>query len=99
MVLPSKCIKNVVLSTLCETEYGFYTLNYFQILFTILGAYSTFKLGKLLYSYTIGKLAALLFYSCFSIIMINQDVRTDTILIGITVFSEFIFLMNKFIES
>lgn len=58
-----------------------------SFLFTILGAYSTFKLGKLLYSHNIGKLAALLFYSCFSIIMINQDVRTDTILVGATVFS------------
>ena len=58
-----------------------------SFLFTILGTYSTYKLGKLLYSSQIGKLSALFFYTCFSIILINQDVRTDTILVGIIVFA------------
>ncbi|MDA9261814.1 glycosyltransferase family 39 protein [Flavobacteriales bacterium] len=58
-----------------------------SFLFTILGAYSTFRLGKLLYSAQIGKLSALFFYTCFSIVLINQDVRTDTILVGIIVFA------------
>ncbi len=58
-----------------------------SFLFTILGTYSTYRLGKLLYSSDIGKLSALMFYSCFSVILINQDVRTDTILVGIVVFS------------
>ena len=58
-----------------------------SFLFTILGTYSTFKLGKILYTKEIGKLASLLFYSCFAIILINQDVRTDTVLVGIVVFS------------
>ena len=39
-----------------------------SFLFTILGTYSTYKLGKLLYSSQIGKLSALFFYTCFSII-------------------------------
>lgn len=58
-----------------------------SFLFTVLGTYSTYKLGKLLYSAKIGKLSALFFYTCFSIILINQDVRTDTILVGIIVFA------------
>ena len=56
-------------------------------LFTILGTYSVYRLGKILYNKDIGKLSALLFYTCFSIILINLDVRTDTILVGIVVFS------------
>jgi 4-amino-4-deoxy-L-arabinose transferase-like glycosyltransferase len=77
---------------LSAVSFKFFGINNFayklpSFLFTILGAYSTFKLGKLLYSKNVGKLAALLFYSCFSIIMINQDVRTDTILVGTTIFS------------
>lgn len=58
-----------------------------SFLFTILGTYSLYKLGKLLYNNHIGKLSSLLFYTCFSIILINLDVRTDTILVGIVVFS------------
>ncbi|MGB1039858.1 MAG: ArnT family glycosyltransferase [Flavobacteriales bacterium] len=58
-----------------------------SFLFTVLGAYSTFKLATILYSKQVGKLAALFFYSCFSIVLINQDVRTDTILVGIVIFS------------
>lgn len=58
-----------------------------SFLFTLLGTYSTFKLGKLLYNSQIGKIASLLFYTSFAVILINQDVRTDTILVGIVVFS------------
>jgi len=58
-----------------------------SFLFTILGSYSTFRLGKTLYNKEIGKLASLLFYCSFAVILINQDVRTDTILVGIVVFS------------
>jgi 4-amino-4-deoxy-L-arabinose transferase-like glycosyltransferase len=77
---------------LTAVSYNFFGVNNFayklpSFLFTILGTYSTFRLGKLLYSHNVGKLASLLFYSCFSIIMINQDVRTDTILVGIIVFA------------
>lgn len=58
-----------------------------SFLFSIVGAFSTYKLGKLLYTKEIGKLSALLFYTTFAIILINQDVRTDTVLIGITIFT------------
>lgn len=77
---------------LSATSFKLFGVNSFaykfpSFLFTILGAFSTYKLGKLLYSKEIGKLSALLFYSCFAIILINQDVRTDTILVGIVVYS------------
>ena len=58
-----------------------------SFLFTLLGTYSTFRLGKLLYNTQVGKISSLLFYSSFAVILINQDVRTDTILVGIVVFS------------
>ncbi|MDA9775801.1 glycosyltransferase family 39 protein [Flavobacteriales bacterium] len=58
-----------------------------SFLFSIVGAISTYKLGKLFYSKEVGKLSALLFYTTFAIILINQDVRTDTVLIGITIFT------------
>ncbi len=58
-----------------------------SFLFTVLGAYSTYRLGKTLYNREIGKLASLLFYCSFAVILINQDVRTDTLLVGIVIFS------------
>ena len=58
-----------------------------SFLFTVLGAVSTYKLGKLLYSREIGKLSGLFFYASFAIMLINLDVRTDTILVGIIVFT------------
>ena len=58
-----------------------------SFLFTVLGTYSTFRLGKTLYNKEIGKLASLLFYCSFAVILINQDVRTDTVLVGIVIFS------------
>jgi len=58
-----------------------------SFLFTLLGVFSTYKLGELLYNKTVGKLASFFYYSCFVIVIINQDVRTDTILTGIVVFS------------
>ena len=56
-------------------------------LFTLLGVYSTYRLGKLLYSPKTGRLAALLLYSCQAMFLINNDVRTDTILIASTIFA------------
>ncbi|MEN8957865.1 MAG: glycosyltransferase family 39 protein [Flavobacteriales bacterium] len=77
---------------LSATSFKLFGINTFSyklpsFLFTILGIFSTYKLGSLLYSRNIGRLAALLLYTCFSIILINQDVRTDTILVGIIAFA------------
>ena len=57
------------------------------ILASLLGAYSTFGLGKLLYNNNVGKLAALIFLSAQTIVLSNIDVRTDAVLTGFTVFA------------
>jgi len=51
-----------------------------SFLFTILGTYSTYRLGKALYTHEAGKLAALLIASSFAYILANNDVRMDAIL-------------------
>ncbi|MCB9186989.1 MAG: glycosyltransferase family 39 protein [Flavobacteriales bacterium] len=58
-----------------------------SILFSFLGIFSTYKLGKRLYSERIGHHAAILFGSSFAMVMINNDVKTDTILVSAIVFS------------
>lgn len=58
-----------------------------SLLFALLGIFSTYKLGKLLYSEKTGMLSALMFASCQAMFLITNDVRTDTILTGAIVFS------------
>lgn len=58
-----------------------------SLLFALLGIFSTYKLGKLLYSEKTGLLAALMFASCQAMFLITNDVRTDTILTGAIIFS------------
>lgn len=57
------------------------------ILATILGAYSCFGLGKLLYNTYVGKIAALIFLTSQTIVLSVIDVRTDAVLTGFTIFS------------
>lgn len=57
------------------------------ILATILGAYSCYGLGKLLYNVHTGKLAALIFMTAQTIVLGAIDVRTDAVLTGFTIFS------------
>ena len=57
------------------------------ILATLLGAYSCFGLGKLLYNQHTGKLAALIFMTAQTIVLGAIDVRTDALLTGFTIFS------------
>lgn len=66
-----------------------------SVIVTFLGAYATFRLGSLLYSKDIGKLAALVFLTTQATILGNHDVRTDalltgTVIIGIWQLAEFI---------
>src|SRR5204863_6041722 len=51
-----------------------------SFLFTILGTYSTYRLGKVLYNSEVGKLAALIIASSFAYILANNDVRMDATL-------------------
>lgn len=58
-----------------------------SFLFTLVGVFSTFRLGKLLYNERVGRLAAIILYSCQAFILFNNDVRTDTILTAAVVFA------------
>jgi 4-amino-4-deoxy-L-arabinose transferase-like glycosyltransferase len=51
-----------------------------SFLFTLLGTWSTYRLGKTLYNNETGKLAALIIASSFAYILANNDVRMDAIL-------------------
>ena len=56
------------------------------VLFTLLGAWLTFKLGKLLYNVETGRLSALILLTSQAFILANHDVRTDAVLAGATIF-------------
>lgn len=68
-----------------------------SILFTALGAYSTYRLGELYYNKEVGRNAALFFVTALAIILSNHDVRTDTILVGATAFG--IWQLAAFVEK
>ncbi|HET7898878.1 MAG TPA: glycosyltransferase family 39 protein [Flavisolibacter sp.] len=58
-----------------------------SFLFTILGTYSTFRLGRSLYNSEVGRLAALMVASAFAYILANNDVRMDAILTASVAFA------------
>ena len=58
-----------------------------SFVFTILGTYSIFRLGKELYGHEIGKLAALIAASSFCYILANNDVRMDATLTAAIAFA------------
>jgi 4-amino-4-deoxy-L-arabinose transferase-like glycosyltransferase len=51
-----------------------------SFLFTIFGVYSTYRLGKSLYTNEVGRLSALVIASAFAFILANNDVRMEAIL-------------------
>ncbi len=57
------------------------------ILATLLGAYSCYGLGKLLYNKDTGKFAALIFMTAQTIVLSAIDVRTDAVLTGFSIFA------------
>ncbi len=58
-----------------------------SFLFTLLGVYSTYKLGVLLYNRKTGLIAALVLYSSQAYFLFNHDVRTDCLLTNAVVFA------------
>ncbi|HQQ95005.1 MAG TPA: glycosyltransferase family 39 protein [Bacteroidia bacterium] len=58
-----------------------------SFLFSLLGVYATFRLGKLLYRDDVGLKAALMLYTSQAMFLMNHDVRTDTILTATIIFS------------
>lgn len=77
---------------LCALSYELFGVTGFaykfpSLLFTILGTYSVFKIGKILYNVEAGRLAALIIASAFAYILANNDVRMDAILTATIAFS------------
>ncbi len=66
-------------------------------LLILLGSYSCFGLGRLLYNTDIGKLAALVFLTAQTIVLAGIDVRTDAVLTGFTIFA--IWQLAAYIEN
>src|SRR5690606_34263433 len=58
-----------------------------SFLFCILGLYSTYRLGNLLYNRETGKLAALILLTSFSFFLSMGDVRMDAILTSCIIFT------------
>lgn len=58
-----------------------------SLLFTILGLFSTYRLGRMFYGRWTGYFATLILASCYAWFQFNQDVRTDAILAGCTIFA------------
>ncbi len=58
-----------------------------SFLFTILGLYSTYRLGKALYNKEVGKLSALILATAFAFILANNDVRMDAMLTACIAFA------------
>ncbi|TAI49375.1 ArnT family glycosyltransferase [Flagellimonas allohymeniacidonis] len=67
------------------------------ILATLLGAYSCYGLGRLLYNNDIGRFSALIFMTAQTIVLSNIDVRTDAVLTGFTIFS--IWQLVRYVET
>ena len=77
---------------LCAFSYKIFGVTAFaykfpSFLFTILGTYSTYRLGKALYNNEVGKLAALVTASAFAYMLANNDVRMDAILTACIAFA------------
>jgi 4-amino-4-deoxy-L-arabinose transferase-like glycosyltransferase len=58
-----------------------------SMLFTILGLFSTYRLGRMYYGRWTGYFSVLILASCHAWFQFNQDVRTDAILAGCTIFA------------
>jgi 4-amino-4-deoxy-L-arabinose transferase-like glycosyltransferase len=70
---------------LCAFSYKIFGVTGFaykfpSLLFTILGTYSTYGLGKALYNEEVGRFSALVVAAAFAYILANNDVRMDAIL-------------------
>jgi 4-amino-4-deoxy-L-arabinose transferase-like glycosyltransferase len=56
-----------------------------SFLFVLIGVFSTYKLGKLLYTKNTGWLASIILYSSQAYFLFVHDVRTDTILANVVI--------------
>jgi 4-amino-4-deoxy-L-arabinose transferase-like glycosyltransferase len=87
---------------LCAFSYKIFGVTTFaykfpSFLFTILGVYSTYRIGKALYNNEAGKLSALILASSFAFMLANNDVRMDAILTACIAFS--VWQLIEFIQN
>lgn len=57
-----------------------------SVLVTLLGAWSTFGLGRRLHGETVGRIAAVMFLTAYATVLGNHDVRMDALLTGFVAF-------------
>ncbi|CAN5390194.1 hypothetical protein BH09BAC1_BH09BAC1_06790 [soil metagenome] len=76
-------------SALAFKVFGAHNWSYklFSLLFSILAAYSTYRFARLYYPKSIALWSALMLASCQALFLINNDVRTDTMLVGAVMFA------------
>ncbi len=76
-------------SALAFKVFGIHNWSYklFSLLFSLLGVYSTYRFAKLYYPQQIAVWSALMLGSCQAMFLINNDVRTDTMLVGAVIFA------------
>lgn len=69
--------------------FGYYNWSFKigSLLFSAVGVIATYKLGNLLYNKRIGFVSALMLMSSMAFVLMNNDVRTDTILTSAVVIS------------
>lgn len=77
------------LTSLSFTVFGMHNWSYKlpSLLFSLLAFYSTYRLARLYYSKRIAELSALFLATSQALFMINNDVRTDTLLFGAVAFA------------
>ena len=63
------------------------------LLFSALGLFYTYRLGKLLYNSSIGRLSALFVGTSIGFIWANNDVKTDAIMVSCIVFSVYYLIL------
>ena len=68
-----------------------------SILFSLIGLFSTHKLASRLYSEQIARHASMILGGSLAMVMINNDIKTDTILVASIVFS--IWMLVAYIQS
>jgi 4-amino-4-deoxy-L-arabinose transferase-like glycosyltransferase len=74
-----------------------FTYRIVPVLVCLFGIYSTYRLARLYYHEKIAYLSALMCASSFSVFLMNHDVRTDTMLMGWTIFA--IWQLAEYIEK
>lgn len=68
-----------------------------SVLITLLGIYSTFRFARIYYSQEIAITASLILASTQALFLITNDVRTDSMLLGLTMFS--VWQMAAYLQS